>query len=76
MSAEAKAVYEGFVACDVSACGTERLCECAHENVDRARRDTEVVCHTPAVRAEGTDGVGLVNEEVELKGQVSMENGE
>lgn len=75
MSTEAEAVDEGFIACNVSTCGTEGFGKCAHENVYRTRGDTEVVCNTPAVRSEGTNRVSLVNKEVELKGLVSRENG-
>lgn len=57
---------EGLAACDVTAGSAERLGESAHEDVYVLGVDTKVVDDTTSVRAECTDGVSFVNEEVEL----------
>ena len=69
---DAKGVNEVFITRNVASGGAERLSERAHEDVDAARVDAEVVRNATAMRSEGTDRVGFVDEEVELHGDVSL----
>ena len=66
MAMYAQAVDKSLVPCDIASSSTKRLGESAHENVDRAGVDTEVISDTTAVRSKSSNGVGLVDEKIEL----------
>lgn len=59
-------VDNGLLSSDVSTVGTERLGEGTHENVNTIRVNTEVVANTTSAGTDGTNGVSLVDEEIEL----------
>jgi hypothetical protein len=59
-------VNQTLLAGNVATRGTERLGECSHQDVDRSGVDTEVLGDTASVRSQSTDGVSLIDEEVEL----------
>ena len=56
-----------LLASNVATRSTERLRERAHEDINIPRVDTEIVSDTSAVRAEGADGMCLINEKIELR---------
>jgi hypothetical protein len=62
----AKPVDERLVSCDVPSSCTKGLCKCSHEDIDTPGVDAKVVCNTTAVRAKSTNGMGFVDEQVEL----------
>jgi len=61
----AKPVDERLVSCDVPSSCTKGLCKCSHD-IDTPGVDTKVVCNATPVRAKGTNGMGFVDEQVEL----------
>jgi hypothetical protein len=61
-----KLVDEGLVTSNVATVCTKRLCKSAHKNVDLSRINTEVIADTSTLHTESTDGMSLVDEQVEL----------
>lgn len=57
----AEARDDVFVAGDISTGGAEGFCERAHEDIDIARIDTEVIDNTTAVGTHCADRVGFVD---------------
>jgi hypothetical protein len=59
-------VDQTFLAHNVATHSAEGLGECSHQGVDRSGVNTEVIGDTASVRSQGTNGVSLINEEIEL----------
>jgi len=66
MAPNTNEVDQAPFSCDVATCGTERLGERSHQDIDRSGVDTVVLGDTTSVRPQSSDGVGLVDKEVEL----------
>jgi len=64
MAMYTQVVNKSLVPCDIASGSTRLFGESAHENVDRAGVDTEVIGDITAVRSES--GVGLADEKIEL----------
>jgi hypothetical protein len=63
----ANVVDQTFPARNVATRSAEGLGECSHQDVDRPGVNTEVIGDTASVRSQGTDGVSLIDEEIELE---------
>lgn len=66
MGPNAQTVDESLVAGDVAPCSTKRLGKCAHQDVDEMWVHAETICNTSSMRSDSTDGMSLINKQVEM----------
>ena len=66
MAPDANVVDQTLLASNVAARGTKGFCECSHQDVYRLGVDAKIVCDTASVWSQSTDGMSLIDEEVEL----------
>jgi hypothetical protein len=66
MTADSQRIDEVFRPCDIAACCSERFGKGAHENVDGAGRNIEVIADTASVRSNRSNRVSFVDEKEEL----------
>ena len=65
-------IDKSLASSDIPTGSTKRLGECPHKYVNIARVHAEVVTDTSSMRTKRTNGVSLINEQIELRPEVSV----